>query len=406
MTRSVLLLLGSNPFDPASGAARSMRTICEMLAAAGMRVRALATTACAHASAGDAPGDIANAGVDGVERVPFDGGAYFRFAHRGVSYALLDAGAMNAYEAERVAPAALDALLADALRDESPEIVFTYGGSPTHRTRLRTLRERGVIVVFGLRNLGYLDARAFEHVDAVLTPSEFLSRRYKREISIDSTPIPTPIDLEDVLAPERESVFVTFVNPSPEKGLIVVVRLCEELGARRPDIPVLVVESRGDAGRLVGVGLHAGFDLRRHKSIMFAHPTQRPRDLYAHARLLVAPSLWDEPSGRVGAEAMLNGVPPVVSDRGGLPETISPRGGPKGGGGFALGLPARLTPTTDAVPDAREVCHWLDVIERACDDERWYAQACERAAAAGRMYRPEVIAPRYVEFFEGVTRRA
>ena len=41
----VLLLLSQMPQDPASGAARSMRTICEFLAAAGMEVAALATTA-------------------------------------------------------------------------------------------------------------------------------------------------------------------------------------------------------------------------------------------------------------------------------------------------------------------------------------------------------------------------
>jgi hypothetical protein len=39
----LLLLLPQLPHDPASGAAHSMRTLCEMLASAGFHVRVLAS---------------------------------------------------------------------------------------------------------------------------------------------------------------------------------------------------------------------------------------------------------------------------------------------------------------------------------------------------------------------------
>src|ERR1700719_915801 len=42
---SVLLVLPQLPQDPASGAARSLKTACEMLSGAGFAVRSLATTA-------------------------------------------------------------------------------------------------------------------------------------------------------------------------------------------------------------------------------------------------------------------------------------------------------------------------------------------------------------------------
>ena len=45
MPRRVLLLLTQLPQDPASGAARSMRTICRILVDGGYDVSALATTA-------------------------------------------------------------------------------------------------------------------------------------------------------------------------------------------------------------------------------------------------------------------------------------------------------------------------------------------------------------------------
>jgi glycosyltransferase involved in cell wall biosynthesis len=57
-----------------------------------------------------------------------------------------------------------------------------------------------------------------------------------------------------------------------------------------------------------------------------------PADYFALTRILVVPSVWEEPFGRVAPEAMINGIPPLVSNRGSLPHVI---GGDldEGGGG-------------------------------------------------------------------------
>ena len=112
--------------------------------------------------------------------------------------------------------------------------------------------------------------------------------------------------------------------------------------------------------------------------------------------VLIVPSVWEEPAGRVAAEAaMANGIPPVVSGRGGLPEVC-------GSGGFVLPLPPELTVETRAPVSQEAVEAWLGLLLRLVDDEPFYVEACERAAAAGRLYRPELLAPRYAEFFRQV----
>ena len=40
------------------------------------------------------------------------------------------------------------------------------------------------------------------------------------------------------------------------------------------------------------------------------------------AHLVIMPSIWPEPFGRIPVEANKLGVPVIVSNRGGLPETI------------------------------------------------------------------------------------
>lgn len=189
------------------------------------------------------------------------------------------------------------------------------------------------------------------------------------------------------------------VNPSVEKGLFFVARLAEVIGAGHPDIALLIVEARGTAGMLVQAGLRGGFDLRRHGNVMFSPVVPRPRDIFQPTRVLLVPSVGPESSGRVVAEALANGIPPLVSERGGLAESCN-------GAGFVLPLPADLTLDT-AVPVGPEaVAPWVDMIARLCADESFYARESAKALAAGVIYRRAALAPRYVAFFESLLSRA
>ena len=170
------------------------------------------------------------------------------------------------------------------------------------------------------------------------------------------------------------------INPSPEKGLMFVARLAEEIGLQRPDLAMLFIESRGSAGRLVGAGLTAGFDLRRHENLMLSTPVAQPREIYAATRVLLVPSLWNEPAGRVAAEALFNGIPPLVSDRGGLPEICN-------GAGFVLPIPAAITPRDVRPVDAAAVQPWIDLIARLEDDEEFYLRR-PSCAPGGRNLSP------------------
>ena len=49
---------------------------------------------------------------------------------------------------------------------------------------------------------------------------------------------------------------------------------------------------------------------------------QREVDIYKYAKVVIAPSIWEEAYGRVSREAFLLNIPVLVSNRGGLPETV------------------------------------------------------------------------------------
>ena len=386
-----------------------MRTLAHFLAgAAGLprfTVRALATTA---SEAGELEGGAAaylrRAGFTVYTELLDAAGTQraLRFADGPVAHTLLD---MPGYPRELGSPCRLAfALLLEEALAWAPDLVYTYGGNDDEVAWRRQARAAGARVIFCLHNMAYLpvDPSFFGPegaVDAVISVSERQAQRYRDALGLESAVLRMPISLEDILAPPpREPVFATYINPSREKGLLFAVRLLDELARRRPDLPLLVVESRAGADTLLAAALRAGVDLRPHENLMIAPAVPHPREIYAVSRLVLMPSVWEETAARVAAEAMLNGIPPIVSDRGGLPETC-------GDGGIILPVPEWLTPESEQAASAEEVQPWVAAVEKLFDDEEEYAAACERARLAARRFLPENLAPQYRAFFAEVWRR-
>ena len=135
-------------------------------------------------------------------------------------------------------------------------------------------------------------------------------------------------------------------------------------------------------------------DIARHGNILVSPPLPEPAQIHALTRILLVPSTFEEPFGRVAAEATINGIPPIVSDRGGLPETV-------GTGGIVLKLPDWLTPEVGHLPTEAETQPWFDAVVRLWDDADAYARASAAALAeARRLYGEATLRARYLAYFE------
>jgi GT2 family glycosyltransferase len=199
---------------------------------------------------------------------------------------------------------------------------------------------------------------------------------------------PDPIRLDKVIAENREPKSATFINPQPEKGAAVFARIALELGRRRPDIPLFIIEGRGKANGLAGLPV----DLSCLTNLNRMANTPDPRDFYGVSRAALMPSLWRESLGRVPIEAMANGIPVLASDRGALPETL-------GDAGFVFTIPDRWTPASGIVPTAQEIAPWVAVIERLWDDPGFEAEHGRLALTEARRWEARSLADQYEEFF-------
>lgn len=194
----------------------------------------------------------------------------------------------------------------------------------------------------------------------LLANSEFTASKMEEKAGFRPAVIRPLIDRSLYLTPTAPKN-VLFTSTAPRKGVEIAFRLAES----RPDVQFDIVMSwiltAADRRRLAARAAAVG-------NITLHPPTNDMRRLYSQARLLLAPSQWEEAWGRVATEAHINGIPVLASNRGGLPEAVGP-------GGIL-------------VEHAAPIEQWQDAFSKIWDDEAAYARYS--AAALAHSHRPEI----------------
>ena len=216
-----------------------------------------------------------------------------------------------------------------------PDLVFTYGGQLIDAFFPLEARLRGIPSAAYLVNGNYHGTRWCRDVDVVLTDTQATSNFYREKSGYTPKVIGKFIDPEMVIAKEHTRKNLTFINPSWAKGVGVIAVLAQILETKRPDIQIDVVESRGDWFKAVKVVSKSIFGQERQslRNVNIHSNTPDMKQIYEKSRVVISPSLWWESGSRVLAEAMMNGIPALVSESGGNLEMVQD-------GGILIDLPA------------------------------------------------------------------
>ena len=209
---------------------------------------------------------------------------------------------------------------------------------------------------------------------AYISNSHFNAARVAAVAGVDADVVP-PLVRPERVRTETTRSRVLFVNPVPEKGVDVAFGLAQA----RPDIPFDFVECWQLGARMRDTLLARARPL---SNITWHQATSDPRRIYANARILLAPSMWEESWGRVVTEAHCSGIPVLASRRGGLPESVGP-------GGILVEHDAPLP-------------QWSDALGRMWDDPTRYADlvtAAHRYAMRAEI-QPTVLVNRFVALVE------
>lgn len=232
----------------------------------------------------------------------------------------------------------------------------------------KAIIKEGIPTVVCIRDVEFDRMGGLPFADPMLTyvaNSDFTASALRRQFGIDSIVIP-PLIYPEHYRVNSDRSHVLHINPHPVKGIDITL----ELARRRPDIPFVIIEAwilsdtllnkyRGMASKL--------------PNVIWKERTSDMRKVYQHARIVLAPSQWDEAWGRIATEPHVSGIPVIASARGGLPESVGP-------GGLL-------------VDPAAPIDAWLEALSALWDNPQEYER---RAAAASQYSRRPEIQPAYL----------
>ena len=268
-----------------------------------------------------------------------------------------------------------------------PDVLLVYGGRRYEQSMLLQARKRGIKTIFYLVHAGYNKIEQFTHVDLIVTDTQATQDLFAQRFGFDAKVIGKFIEPPVRSPSPRPANYVTFVNPSAEKGVTLFLRIAELAAQVAPSMRFLVVESRSS---LSVAEQRTGLSVDRFRNIKRVGLQRDMSDVFAATRVLLVPSLWHDSGPRVVVEALALGIPSVVSNRGGIPELV-------GNAGTIIDPPAPLVADHWLVPPLSDAIPWVEAIRILLEDEVAY-DACRRMAleqwqrqdAAHRL--PEIVA--------------
>lgn len=353
--------------DRSSGASISVREQLRGLAGQGFEVRVLGASVFDDEGGARALGET-------WERIRAARGKLVSVEDGALAHELLVTGSTRRGQVLAMEEAAWFGRYCSVLESFRPDIVYYYGGQPFDTLIADEARRAGAKTAFYLANGNYARQRWHRDLDLVITDTRATAGLYRDRLGIAVAPMGKFIDPGPVVAAAHSRDRLLFVSATFEKGGAIVARLAILLEQRRPEIVFEVVRGRGDWDAMVAHAFAChGEPVRPLGNVVVTDNAVDMRPFYGRARLLLAPSLWWESGGRVIVEALMNGIPAIVTAAGGSPEV-------QGGAGpqFRLPEPLHEAPYKRLPADAA-LMPMVEEIERLYDDEPAYQALSRRA---------------------------
>ncbi len=305
--------------DTSSGAAMAVRQMLMQLKKMGMDIRILGATNFDH--------DRGTAGLDHWSSIKKRHGEFITLTDGSLAHLIYVTKSTQRTDMTCQEEHHWFEIYRRILGQYKPDILFYFGGKPLDFLIAHEARTQGCRVAFYLVNGNYTQDRWCRDVDTVITDSNATADLYRKRLGINPVPVGTFIDPAEVRAAHHSRKRLLFINPTLAKGAGIVARLAMLMAKRRPDITFEVVQARGTWEAVVKlVSGTLGTPVQNQDNVVVTPHTRDMRPVYGRARLLLAPSLWWESGARVLVEAMINGIPPVITQCGGMPELVRDAG--------------------------------------------------------------------------------
>ncbi len=185
----------------------------------------------------------------------------------------------------------------------------------------------GILPYSVFRNASWrILARAITSFDQYVGNSRFIRNRFKSRFRVprervryihNSVEVPPDFDVRG-----REDEILYLGRLSIEKGVPGLLSAFRDVLIERPSCH-MTIAGGGPLEEYIRRRCRIDRSLERSVDVLGYVPPEDVWGLYSEASLVVTPSIWPEPFGRIPLESMAAGRPVVASDSGGIPEVVA-----------------------------------------------------------------------------------
>jgi glycosyltransferase involved in cell wall biosynthesis len=153
------------------------------------------------------------------------------------------------------------------------------------------------------------DYYSIKKIDKIIVNSNYMKKKIKKDFDCNSEVVYPPINIKTNKPETKIYNNIGFINPTTDKGYEILKDIAKKL----PNKKFYVFGNKP-------------FDYKKvsqKNSNIFFKGWVKNTEIYKTIDIVLAPSIWPEPFGRISVEAIANGKWTIVSDKGGLPETVN-----------------------------------------------------------------------------------
>lgn len=384
----VLFTSAYSAIDPSSGAAISIRTLLRLLTEYGVQAGSFGGSIFDRAPSADPVQNLRSAGAEPTDPTALLADVWERrdgeVIHRTLPVPRWGRMLQTRTDEERLFEMAKREL--DRTR---PDVLLSYGDGIYEQLVVAEARRRGIVTVFYLANPSYRSAELFAFYDQVFTDTVATRDLYVERLGLDPYAIGKFVD-RPTLRDDAQPRFITYVNPSPEKGVTLFYRIAELSAQVAPELEFLVVESRAT---LAQIEQHSRLPFSRLRNVVRVGLQRDMGDVFSHTRVVLQPSVWHESGARSAIEAMSLGLPIVATTRGGIPEIA-------GDAGILIPPPEQMIANHWFVPPMTAAVPWVEALRQLIGEPDFYAEHRERSLKAYEAHDPARRLPDVVALLE------